>query len=122
MTEQISHRCGLHLETRHWRGLTAHDLMNQLPISDSFGNSLERGPQQSLTGQTMTAGAVDPEQLPAMVSGALQIQSGPDVRILTGIPQNPEQQHDAGTGGEHHQGGDQSTTPFFDDGSLFRSS
>ena len=96
--------------------------MNQLCISGSLGDALERGPQQSLSGQSMTAGAVDPEQLAAMVGGALQIQGGPDVGILAGIPQNPEQQHDAGAGGEHHQGGDQPTTPFLDDGSLFRSS
>ena len=96
--------------------------MNQLRITDSLGDALERGPKQALSGQTVTAGAVDPEQLPAMVRGALQIQGGPDVGILAGIPQNPEQQHDAGAGGEHHQGGDQSAAPLLDDGSLFRSS
>ena len=40
-------------------------------ITDALGDALERGPKQSLSGQTVTAGAVDPEQLPAMVRGAL---------------------------------------------------
>ena len=58
----------------------------------------------------MAASAVDPEQLAAMVDGALKFKGGPQVGILAGIAQHPEKQHHASCSGKNNQGGDQSTT------------
>ena len=58
----------------------------------------------------MTAGAIDPEQLAAVVNGPLQFKAGLDVRILLGAPQHPEHQDDARRGSRYNKGGDQAAT------------
>ena len=59
----------------------------------------------------MAAGAIDSEQLAAVVNGPLQLKAGLDVRVLLGAAQNPEHQHHAGRGSRHHERGDQAATP-----------
>ena len=58
----------------------------------------------------MAAGAVDAEQLSAVVDGTLQFKACLDVGILLGASENPEHQHDTSGRSRHHKGGDQAAT------------
>ena len=83
--------------------------MNQLRISGSLGDAFERGPQAILV-------RPDHRQPAQLIRNSCSPRSVEPCRsrvarmvIPARIPQNPEQQHNASTGGEQHQGGDQST-------------
>jgi hypothetical protein len=62
-----------------------------------------------LAGKTVTARAVDTDQLAAVVNGTLQFKAGLDVGISLGTPKNPENQYNASGRGQHHKSGDQAT-------------
>ena len=74
-------------------------------------DALKLRAHQPLAGKAMAAGAIDSEQLAAVVNGPLQLKAGLDVGVLLGAAQNPEHQHHAGRGSRHHERGDQAATP-----------
>ena len=85
--------------------------MHQDWVFEMVADALQLRANQPLAGKAMTAGAVDAEQLAAVVGGSLQFKAGLDVGVLLGASQNPEHQHDASRGSRHHKRGDQSATP-----------
>ena len=48
-----------------------------------------------MSGEAMATGAVDAEQLPAMVGGAWKIEAGAYIGILAGIAQHPKHENNA---------------------------
>ena len=108
VAEQIGHRLRGHLKTRHRWGLTTHDLMNQGGIPQPIRDADQLWCQQSLTGQPMSAGTVDAEQLAAVVRVTLNVEAGAHIGILLGTVDYPQQQHTASRCRQHHKGGDQS--------------
>ena len=65
--QKISHGCWFHLKTWHGRCFSTDDLMNQLRILEAIGDADQLRTEEPLASETVTAGAVDPKQLPAMV-------------------------------------------------------
>ena len=97
----------LHLKTRHGWCFAADDLVNQGWVLHVVADALQRRSDQSLAGKTVTARAIDAEQLAAVVNGTLQFKAGLDVGISLGTPKNPEHQYDASGRGRDHKSGDQ---------------
>ena len=107
MTEQVSHGCRLHLETRHGWRVTTHYLMNQGWIPHPIADAGQLGCQQPLPRQPVATGTVDPEQLPPMVGIPLQFKAGSDVGILLCTVDHPDQENGASQRSEHHERRDQ---------------
>ena len=81
--------------------------MNQGWVLHVVADALQRRSDQSLAGKTVTAGAIDAEQLAAVINGTLQFKAGLDVGISLGTPKNPENKYDASCRGRDHKSGDQ---------------
>ena len=87
------------------------DLVHQNGVFALVADALKLRAHQPLAGQAVAAGAINTEQLAAVVNGPLQLKAGLDVGVLLGAAQNPENQHHAGRGSRHNERGDQAATP-----------
>ena len=96
VTQQISHGFRCHLEARHRRCFTTHNLVDQVGIADPIADAHQLRCKESLSGQTVTAGAVDSEQLPPVFRITLELQSRLHIRILLGTVDHPQKQDSAG--------------------------
>ena len=112
VSDQIGHRLRLDLEARHGWCFTADDLVHQHGILALICDPNKFGTHKALTGEAMATGAVDAEQLPAMVGGAWKIEAGAYVGILAGVAQHPKHENNASCGCQHNEGCDETTTSF----------
>ena len=67
--------------------------MDETSITEASADAIEIGTKQPLTGQSVTACAIDSEQLPAMFRRSLEIKRGFHIRVGMKRAQEPEQQH-----------------------------
>ena len=104
--QQVGHRLRFHLKARHGGSLATDDLLHQNGVFELVADALKLRAHQPLAGKAVAAGAIDPEQLAAVVHGPLQLKAGLDVGVLLGAPQHPEHQHHASRGSRHHQRAD----------------
>ena len=109
--QQVGHRLRFHLKARHGGSFATDDLVHQNGVFELVADALKLRAHQPLAGKAVAAGAIDSEQLAAVVNGPLQLKAGLDVGVLLGAAQNPEHQHHAGRGSRHHERGDQAATP-----------
>ena len=93
--EQIGHRLRFHLKARHGWRFTADDLVHEHRIVALLGDPNKFWTHKPLSGEAMATGAVDAEQLPAMVGGAWKIEAGAYIGILAGIAQHPKHENNA---------------------------
>ena len=111
--EQIGHRLRFHLKARHGWRFTADDLVHEHRIVALLADPNKFWTNKPLSGEAMATGAVDAEQLPAMVGGAWEIEAGAYVGILAGVAQHPKHENNASCGCQHNEGCDETTTSFW---------
>ena len=95
VSDQIGHRLRLDLEARHGWCFTADDLVHEHGILALLCDANKFWANKPLPGEAMATGAVDAEQLPAMVGGAWKIEAGAYIGILAGIAQHPKHENNA---------------------------
>ena len=66
------HRLRFHLKARHGGSFATDDLVHQNGVFELVADALKLRAHQPLAGKAVAAGAIDPEQLAAVVNGPLQ--------------------------------------------------
>ena len=105
--QQVGHGLWIGLKARHRRGFAADDLLDQGRIVFPLADAMQVGANNALGRNAMTAGAVDQEQLAAMVLITMQRKTAAHIGITLARARDQGDQHDAGGEGKGHQGSNQ---------------